>query len=119
MTATAVLVAACGGNDAPSQDIKRAATTQSPGQSKPKPAATKAPNDTEQLNEMLAKRAAALRDGDEAAFLKTSTGSQSSKDKRAIANAKALPISDVRMSAEGTEIEGEKGTLRVDMTYRF
>ena len=60
-----------------------------------------------------------MRDGDEAAFLKTSTGSQASKDKRAIANAKALPISDVRMTAEGTEIEGEKGTLRVDMTYRF
>ena len=119
MTATAVLIAACGGNDAPSQETKRASTTQSPGQSKPKPAATKAPNDTEQLNEMLANRAAALRDGDEAAFLKTSTGSQSSKDKRAIANAKALPISDVRMTAEGTEIEGEKGTLRVDMTYRF
>ena len=23
------------------------------------------------------------------------------------------------MTAEGTEIEGDKGTLRVDMTYRF
>ncbi len=109
MTATALLIGACGGNDAPSQETKRASTTQSSGQSKPKPAATKAPNDSEQLNELLATRAAALRDGDEAAFLKTSTGSQASKDKRAIANAKELPISDVRMTAEGTEIEGEHG----------
>ena len=41
------------------------------------------------------------------------------KDKRAIARAKALPIDDVEMTAEGTEIDGDRATLRVDMVYTF
>lgn len=119
MTATALLVAACGGDSStPPQDAKRASTNTS-GQSKPKPTATKAPTDSEQLNKLLAARAAALRDGDSAGFLKTSTGSQAKKDKRAIAAAKALPISDVRMTADGVEIEGDRASLKVNMTYRF
>ncbi|MDA0140540.1 gluzincin family metallopeptidase [Solirubrobacter deserti] len=119
MTATALLIAGCGGSgDTAPQETKRA-STQTSGQSKPKPAATKAPSDSEQLNRLLADRAAALRDGDSAGFLKTSTGSQAKKDERAIANAKALPISDVRLTAEGTEVDGNRGTLRVNMVYRF
>jgi hypothetical protein len=119
VTATALVLVACGGDKpAPSQDTKQASTRTS-GSTKPKPTATKAPTDTEQLHKLLADRAAALRDGDSAGYVGTSTGSQAAKDKKAIANADALPISDVRMQADGVEVEGDTGTLRVRMTYRF
>jgi hypothetical protein len=120
VTATALLLGACGGDgETPKQDTKRTSTTQTSGQSKPKPTATKAPTDTEQLRALLAARAAALRDGDGAAFLKTSTGAQAKKDKRALAAAKALPISDVRLTPDGMELDGDRGSLKVNMSYRF
>ncbi len=119
MTATALLIAACGGDsDTPSSETKRTSTKAS-ADTKPKPSATKAPSDTEQINQMLTERAYAIRDGDAEAFLKTSTGSQAGKDKRAIAAAKVLPINDVKLEARGVEVDGDKGTVRVEMAYRI
>jgi|GEM_PF-6424647 hypothetical protein len=115
MAVTALLAAACGGSrPAPSQT-----TTQAPTTTKPKPTATRAPTDAEQLNRLLADRAAALRDGDVTGYVNTSSGAQAAKDRKAIANARALPLSDVRLEASGVDVDGTEGTLRVDMTYRF
>lgn len=117
--AAALLVTACGGFSA-SQDTKSVPATTTTTAKKPKPTATPKPlSDTEQLNRMLTARAAALRESDAAAFLATSSGSQAKKDKRAIAAAKALPISDVRMTADAVDLDGDRGTLRVYMSYRF
>jgi hypothetical protein len=51
--------------------------------------------------------------------MKTSTGPQARRDGRAIANARALPVAEVRMQADGVDVEGNRATLRVSMTYRF
>lgn len=120
VAATALLVAACGGGGetASTQPTKQTSTKAS-ADTKPKAAATKAPTESEQLNKLLTERAYALHSGDEAAFLKTSTGTQAPRDKRAIAAAKALPLNDVKMEADGTEIDGDRGTIKVHMAYRF
>src|SRR4051794_9719773 len=64
LAVTALLISACGGGGSASTSgpaKKTSATT-----SKPKPAATKAPTDADQLNALLQRRAAALG-GDDAA----------------------------------------------------
>ena len=44
---------------------------------------------------------------------------QRAKDRRAAEAVKALPIADVEMTARGTEIDGSRATLRVEMVYAF
>jgi len=93
------------------------AAGQPAGESKPKATAT--PGPTEQLQQLLATRAEALTQGHADAFLATSTGEQAKRDKRQIAAAKALPLARVRLTADATEIEGDRATIRADMSYRF
>ena len=65
-------------------------------------------------------RARALEYGDVEDFLNTSTGAQATKDKRAIAARQgAADRRRSSCSAGGTEIEGNRATLRVDMPYTF
>ena len=115
LIAAAALIAACGdsASSAPAPAAKKVA------ESKPKPKPKKPPSDTEQLDELLSIRARALEFGETQDFLNTTTGSQVAKDKRAIAAAKALPIGTVKLHADGTEVEGDRATLRVDMAYTF
>ncbi len=86
---------------------------------KPKPTATRAPDDTAQLTKLVSDRAKALELGDAESYSATATGSQAAKDKRAAAAAKELPISSITMDAEGTEITGKRATMRVNMSYSF
>src|SRR5690349_4409674 len=110
----ALLITACGGGSASSpQPAKRTSATVS----KAKPSATKPPNDTEQLNKLLIMRASALQAGDVKSYADTATGPQIAKDTHAIQRAKGLPLNSVRLLARGTEIDGDKATMRVDMIY--
>jgi hypothetical protein len=118
LTAVTLLITACGGGGSASDKPAAQKTVQS-GAPKPKPVASRAPSDSEQLSNLLTERAYALEQGDVEAFLKTSTGEQARKDKSAIERAEALPINDVQMTPKGTEIDGTRATLRVDMVYSF
>jgi hypothetical protein len=111
----AALIAACGdtASSTPAPATKKVAQT------KPKSPPTKPASDSEQLDDLLKLRARALEFGDTQDFLDTATGPQTAKDKRAIAAAKALPIGTVHLKAAGTEVDGNRATLRVDMAYTF
>lgn len=115
LTAAVLLVAACGdtAKSTPAPATKKVSET------KPKTAEKKPPSDTEALELLLNVRARALEFGDTEDFLNTATGSQLAKDKRAIAAAKSLPIGTVKLNADGTEVEKDRATLRVDMAYTF
>lgn len=119
LTAATLLIIGCGGGE-PARD-KQPVTKQTvqPGSTKPKPAATRAPSDSEQLTKLLTERAYAIEQGDAEGFLSTSTGAQETKDKHAIKRAATLPLNDVQMTARGTEVDGDRATLRVDMVYSF
>jgi hypothetical protein len=118
LTAAAFLITACGGGDAsPKQPAQK--TTVHSASTKPKAAATRAPTDTEQLTELLNDRADALAQEDEKAFLNTSTGKQATKDKGAFERAGALPLNGVHLTPAQTQIDGDRATLRVAMTYSF
>jgi hypothetical protein len=115
LIAAAALIAACGdtASSTPAPATKKVAET------KPTTPAKKPASDSEQLDDLLKIRARALEFGETEDFLNTATGSQAAKDKRAIAAAKALPIGTVHLKADGTEIDGDRATLRVDMSYTF
>jgi hypothetical protein len=115
LIAAALLLSACGDSAGTTSPAKKS----SEAKSKATPAATRPPNDTQQLADLIAARAQALKGSSPQAYLDTSTGSQVAKDRRAAASFKALPIDDVEMSIEGTEVEGERATLRVDTYYTF
>ena len=119
LAAAAILITACGGSDARDKPSAAKTTTAQSKSVKPKPAATRAPSDNDKLTRLLDDRAYALEQGDAKAFLNTSAGKQAAKDKGAIARAGALPINDVHITAGATELEGDRATLRVLMTYSF
>lgn len=115
LAAAAVTLAACGDGSTPSRAQDKKQTTAD----KPKATPTPTPSATEQLEELLAVRARALSSGDADAFIGTSMGAQADKDKRAIEAAKALPLSEVTLHADATEIDGDRATVRADMRYAF
>jgi hypothetical protein len=115
LASAALLVAACG--DGAKRSPAPAAKTVS--EIRPKTPEKQPPNDTEQLDQLLAARAKALELGDAQDFVETATGAQATKDKRAIAAAKALPIGTVELTAKATEVDGDRATLRVQMAYTF
>jgi hypothetical protein len=119
LAAATAVIAGCGdtASTAPGPKAKTASKTDS--KPTPAPVKKKPPTDTEQLDTLLADRGAALAQGDRTDFLATSTGSQSTKDKRQIVAAKALPLTSVRLEAKGTEVNGTRATLRVEMSYSF
>jgi hypothetical protein len=115
LTVTALLVTACGGGSAGTAEpvVNKAS------ESKPKPKATPAPTDTELLNDLVASRAKALALGDVDDYVATAAGAQARRDQRAAQAAKALPLERVDMEVQGTEVDGDRATLRVDMIYGF
>jgi hypothetical protein len=117
LAAAVAVIAGCGdsASTAPAPATKKVAkTTTKPEAEKKQP-----PTDSEQLETLLADRGAALEQGDVEDFEATSTGSQATKDKRQIAAAKALPLTSVKLEAKGTEVSGDRATLRVEMSYSF
>src|SRR5262245_8890977 len=114
LAAAAVVIAGCGDS---ASESKAPATKKVSANTKPKSNAVKEKpkTDTEQLEHLLFERGWALEKGNTADFLATSTGAQARKDKTQIARAKALPINDVKLSAGGTEVNGDKATMRVEM----
>ena len=117
LVASALLITACGGGSAHNTPV--AQKTQSTTNSKPTPTPTRAPNDTAQLTQLIEERAKALELADPDSYSATAVGAQIARDKRAAANAQELPISSVVMEAEGTEIKGDRATMRVNMIYSF
>ncbi len=113
----ALLITACGGGSA--STTQPAQQTSAIRSTKPKPTATKPPNDSEQLNKLLIVRGDALEAKDAAGYAGTATGAQVATDKRAIGRTVGLPLGHVRMMARGTEINGKKATMRVDLVYTF
>jgi hypothetical protein len=114
----ALLITACGGGSASTspQPAKRTSASVS----KPKlAAATKPPDDNEQLNKLLTVRASALQSGEADTYAGTATGAQVRKDTRIIGRAKLLPLDTVRMLARGVEVNKDRATLRVDLVYAF
>ncbi len=120
LAATAAVLTGCGesASSSPAPATKKAADT-AKTKSAPATEKKKPPTDNEQLETLLLDRGAALAQGDVEDFLATSTGSQARKDKRQIAAAKALPLTSVDFKARGTEISGDKATMRVEMSYSF
>jgi hypothetical protein len=119
LAATAAVMAGCGetASSSPAPATKKAADTST--KSAPKTEKKKPPTDSEQMETLLLDRGAALAQGDVEDFLATSTGAQARKDKRQIVAAKALPLTSVDLKARGTEISGDKATMRVEMSYSF
>jgi hypothetical protein len=120
LAAAAAVIAGCGetASSAPAPPATKKAADAKP---KAAPAAEKRkpPTDNEQLNTLLLDRGAALEQGDAEDFLATSTGAQAKKDERQIAAARALPLTSVKLEARGTEISGDKATMRVEMSYSY
>jgi hypothetical protein len=119
LAAAVAVIAGCGdsASTAPAPATKKVAKTTT--NTKPEAEKKQPPTDSEQLDTLLADRGAALEQGDSADFLATSTGSQAKKDKRQITAAKALPLTSVKLEAKGTEVNGDRATLRVQMSYSF
>ncbi len=115
LVASALFITACGGGSAHNTPI--AQKTESTTKSKPTATPTRAPNDTAQLTQLLADRAKALEVADPDSYSATAVGAQVARDERAAANAQELPILSVDMEAEGTEIKGDRATMRVNMIY--
>src|SRR5690349_12246329 len=118
LAATAAVIAGCGDN-ASENKTPATKTVSANVKSKPDAVKEKPKTDTEQLDHLLFERGWALEKGNTEDFLATSTGAQARKDKAQVARAKALPINDVKLTAGGTEINGNKATMRVEMRYGF
>jgi hypothetical protein len=116
MIVLAVVVAGCGDKEKkkPASTTKTVSETQ-----KGSAPASKPPTDSEQLAQLLSARAKALELGHPEDFVETATGGQVAKDKRAAASAKALPLGSVKLEAKGTEVQGDRATMRVQMSYTF
>jgi hypothetical protein len=117
LVASALLFTACGSGSAHNTPVAQ----QTESTTKPRSTATpaRALNDTTQLTRLVEERAKALELADPESYSATAVGAQIARDKRAAANAQELPIESVAMEAEGTEINGNKATMRVNMIYTF
>ena len=113
--AAALLIAACGGSATPAPTHRQT----KPASVAAEPAATRAPDEADQLAQLIAARAAALEAGDPKRYAATAVGAQAGRDRRAAANAKRLPLARVEMHAVRTAVRGQRATLRVHMTYAF
>jgi hypothetical protein len=106
LAATATLVAGCsGGGGSQSQPGSPAQGTE-----KPKP-----PSDDAQLRALLERRARAVQSPRRLAA--TSTGAQRAEDRRTAANARGLPLRDVRLTPTGISVDGRRALLRVRSGY--
>ena len=102
--ALAVAAAGCGGGDSP-PDGTPAQGTKPP------------PSDADRIRVLLDDRAAALEDGDAAAYAAAATGRQRDRDRRAARNARGLPLRDVAFDAGEVEVDGRRARLKVAAAY--
>jgi hypothetical protein len=76
-------------------------------------------SDKEQLDRLLAARAAALEAGDVTAFGATATGRQRAQDRVAARRAARLGLRDVALIVRGARVRGAQARLRVALAYRY
>ena len=94
--------------------------TPSASRSTPRPTATpRPPSDRDLLTRLVAARARALADGDARAYVATAIGAQARRDRRALAAARRLPLSRAELAARSVKVDGDRATLRVQLTYAF
>jgi hypothetical protein len=93
-----------------------------PGAASPTPTASSAASqkedgDLEQLERLLARRAAALEAGRVRAYAATATGPQRDRDREAARNARGLPLRDVALEVDSADVAGRRATLKVAALY--
>jgi hypothetical protein len=104
-----LLLAGCGGG-------KPAASTPTPS---PATHAAGAPADLDsaQLERLLRRRARALAAGRPRAYVATATGPQRRRDREAARNARGLPLRDVELHVESSDVSGGRATVKVRALY--
>ena len=90
-----------------------------PTQSRRRTVKEKPKTDTEQLEHAAVRTRLGAGEGRHRGLPRDLDRAQARKDKGPIARAKALPINDVKLTAAGTEVSGNKATMRVEMRYGF
>jgi hypothetical protein len=73
----------------------------------------------EEIERLLADRAAAIEQRDAKAVAATATGSQRARDRRTMANLVRLPLGDVRLTPVELQISGRKAKMGARMRYRI
>lgn len=106
------LAAGCGGGDG-----RAPAPRESAGTPAERPAGMRPSVDLERIRGLLARRAAALEEGDAAAYAATATGARRGLDRRAARRARALPLRDVQLHLERVEPTAAGARLRVLVRY--
>jgi hypothetical protein len=106
-----VALAGCGGSSRPTAHRANPAT--------PEATASRTPDDSEQLQQLLAERAAAMREGDPAALQRTTIGAQRRRDRRAAAAARRLPIARLTVTARQTDVAGDRARIQAVTLYSF
>lgn len=110
VVALALLLAGCGGSASPDGSGGSPAR----GTDAPRPPAAE-----DQLQRLLDRRARALAARRPAAYAATATGPQRAEDLATARNARALRLRDVRLSAAGVEVDGDRAVLSVRAGYRL
>jgi hypothetical protein len=75
------------------------------------------PGDVDQLGALMKRRAAALQAGRPAAYAATASGPQRIKDREVARNARGLPLRDVELKVDQTDVIGRRATLKVRQVY--
>jgi hypothetical protein len=103
----ALLLAGCGGG--------------APAKSTPSPAAPAStpskPGDVEQLEALIKRRAAAFAAGRPRAYAATATGPQRDRDREVARNARGLPLRDVSLHVDSSDVSGRSARLEVRAVY--
>jgi hypothetical protein len=107
----AAILAGCGGSSRPA--------AQHVSTPVPEATASRAPDDSAQLQALLNQRAAAIQVGDAAALARTSVGAQRRRDRRAAAAARPLALDRVSITARETDVSGSRAIVRAVMAYTF
>jgi hypothetical protein len=108
--ALALALAGCGGSSAPDGGGGSPAR----GTDRPRPPAAE-----DQLQRLLDRRAHALEARRPAEYAATATGAQRGEDLAAARNARALRLREVRLSASGVQVDGDRAVLSVRAGYRL
>lgn len=73
----------------------------------------------EEIKQLLADRAAAIEARDAKVLRATAAGGQRTRDRRALANLKALPLERVELEPGDVQMSGARATMRAGMAYRI
>jgi hypothetical protein len=105
-----VLAAGCGGSHSPVTPTPTPTTTERAAGARPA-------SDSDALQALLDRRAAALQRGDAAAYAATSARAQRARDRRAASRAKGLELRGVALTGERFGVAGAQARLRVRFRY--